>query len=71
LKKIVKKSAKESLPLFMHKDVSNLYEHNGVARYAALLAGQIPQSNWSDFTDMTEVHDTGIFGFDKFPQLEV
>jgi hypothetical protein len=71
LKKLELTSTKNASPNFMQKDVSNMIAYHGASRYAALLDGKIPESKWSDFNNMTEVHDTGVFGFKNFPTSEL
>lgn len=73
LKKIIKELRydKFSGPLFMRKDIYNLSIENRLGRLAALLAGVKVQHNWSDFSSIEEVHDTGLMEYEEFPTVEV
>ncbi len=63
------RSENVSKPRFMTSDVMRLTVT--IKRFAALLQGQIPESNWSDFRSTSDSHSKGIYGFNTFPQVEV
>lgn len=59
------------VPDYMKVDVNRLRKGTMLERFAALLQGLRPEHNWADFANMNYVHDTGIVGFNKFPEVEV